>query len=83
MGIWKFTRDAMARGIAGTVSSWQYGIDGLAAVAARFRNIQVENYPAIASSNCTTRLTRCSTVTHPTYKTHGKPATAGATTPTR
>jgi DNA adenine methylase len=47
MGIWKFTRDAMARGIAGTVSSWQYGIDGLAAVAARFRNIQVENYPAI------------------------------------
>jgi DNA adenine methylase len=47
LGIWKFTRDAMSRGIAGTVSSWQYGIDGLAAVAARFRNIQVENYPAI------------------------------------
>jgi DNA adenine methylase len=47
LGIWKFTRDAMSRGMAGTVSSWQYGIDGLAAVAARFRTIQVENYPAI------------------------------------
>jgi DNA adenine methylase len=46
LGIWKFTRDAMSRGMAGTVSSWQYGIDGLAAVAARFRTIQVENYPA-------------------------------------
>jgi DNA adenine methylase len=46
LGIWKCTRDAMSRGIVGTVSSWQYGIDGLAAVAARFRNIQVENYPA-------------------------------------
>jgi DNA adenine methylase len=47
LGIWKFTRDAMSRGMAGTVSSWMYGIDGLAAVAARFRTIQVENYPAI------------------------------------
>jgi DNA adenine methylase len=47
LGIWKFTRDVLSRGIAGTVSSWQYGIDGLAAVAARFRTIQVENYPAI------------------------------------
>jgi DNA adenine methylase len=47
LGIWKFTRDALSRGMAGTVSSWQYGIDGLAAVAARFRTIQVENYPAI------------------------------------
>jgi DNA adenine methylase len=37
----------LSRGMAGTVSSWQYGIDGLAAVAARFRTIQVENYPAI------------------------------------
>jgi DNA adenine methylase len=47
LGIWKFTRDVLSRGMAGTVSSWQYGIDGLAAVAARFRTIQVENYPAI------------------------------------
>jgi DNA adenine methylase len=47
LGIWKFTRDVLSRGTAGTVSSWQYGIDGLAAVAARFRTIQVENYPAI------------------------------------
>jgi DNA adenine methylase len=47
LGLWKFTRDVLSRGMAGTVSSWQYGIDGLAAVAARFRTIQVENYPAI------------------------------------
>jgi DNA adenine methylase len=47
LGIWKCTRDALSRGMAGTVSSWQYGIDGLAAIAARFRTIQVENYPAI------------------------------------
>jgi DNA adenine methylase len=47
LGIWKFTRDALSRGMAGTVSSWQHGIDGLAAIAARFRTIQVENYPAI------------------------------------
>lgn len=42
---WKFTRDRVIRGMAGYQSQWETGIDGLAAVAARMRRVQIENYP--------------------------------------
>lgn len=44
---WKWTRDSIQRGMSSQVSQWQTGIDGLAAVAARFRTIQIESYPAL------------------------------------
>jgi DNA adenine methylase len=47
LNAWRFTRDVIQRGMAVYNAQWQSGIDGLAAVAARLRNVQIENYPAL------------------------------------
>jgi len=47
LNAWRFTRNVIQRGIAVYNAQWQSGIDGLAAVAARLRNVQIENYPAL------------------------------------
>lgn len=47
LNAWRFTRDTIQRGIGIYNAQWQSGIDGLAAVAARLRNVQIENYPAL------------------------------------
>lgn len=44
---WRYTRDQIRYNMAEYVGEWQHAIDGLAAVAARFRNVQIENYPAV------------------------------------
>lgn len=41
---WRFTRDRISQGVAVYVQQWDDALDGLAAVAARFRTIQIENY---------------------------------------
>jgi DNA adenine methylase len=47
LNAWRFTRNIIQRGIAVYNAQWQSGIDGLAAIAARLRNVQIENYPAL------------------------------------
>jgi DNA adenine methylase len=42
---WRFTRDKITNGMGVYNHQWEDSIDGLAAVAARFRSIQIENYP--------------------------------------
>lgn len=41
---WHFTRDAVVRGMAKFNHEWESAIDGISAVASRFRRVQVENY---------------------------------------
>lgn len=43
---WRFSRDAIQNGLSTYVAQWQTAIDGLALVAARLRNVQIEQYPA-------------------------------------
>jgi len=47
LNAWRFTRNTVVRGMGAYNSQWQTGIDGLAAVAARLKNVQIENYPAL------------------------------------
>lgn len=47
LNAWRFTRNAIQGGVGIYNAQWQSGIDGLAAVAARLRNVQIENYPAL------------------------------------
>jgi len=47
LNAWRYTRAGIQNGMAIYNAQWQAGIDGLAIVAARLRNIQVENYPAL------------------------------------
>jgi DNA adenine methylase len=47
LNAWRFTRNVIQRGMAAYNAQWQSGIDGLAAIAARLRNVQIENYPAL------------------------------------
>lgn len=47
LNAWRFTRNVIQNGIGVHNAQWQSGIDGLAAVAARLRNVQIENYPAL------------------------------------
>ena len=44
---WRFSRDAIQQNLSSYVAQWQNAIDGLAYVAARLRNVQIENYPAL------------------------------------
>lgn len=47
LNAWRFTRNVIQKGMGVHNAQWQSGIDGLAAVAARLRNVQIENYPAL------------------------------------
>lgn len=47
LNAWRFTRNVIQRGMAWYNAQWQSGIDGLSSVAARLRNVQIENYPAL------------------------------------
>lgn len=47
LNAWRYTRAGIQNGMAIYNAQWQAGIDGLAIVAARLRNIQIENYPAL------------------------------------
>ena len=47
LNAWRFTRNNIQNGMGVYNAQWQSGIDGLAAVAARLRNVQIENYPAL------------------------------------
>lgn len=44
---WRVSTRDISDGIAESTHSWQEGIDGLAAVAARLRDVQIESYPAL------------------------------------
>lgn len=44
---WRHSVRDISNGIADSACYWQEGIDGLAAVAARLRDVQIDNYPAL------------------------------------
>lgn len=46
-GRWQYVTTQSRRGMAGCVSKWLSGIEGLADVAERFLTVQIENAPAI------------------------------------
>lgn len=50
---WRRSVRDISNGIADAVDFWQDGIDGLAAVAARLRDVQIDNYPAIRTIELT------------------------------
>ena len=47
LNAWRFTRNNIQNNMSIYNAQWQAGIDGLATVAARLRNVQIENYPAL------------------------------------
>lgn len=47
LNAWRFSVYVSQKGMASYTAQWQNGIDGLAAIAARLRNVQVECYPAL------------------------------------
>lgn len=46
LNAWRFVRDSIARGMPAPIATWESAIDGLAAVAARLKHVQIENYYA-------------------------------------